>query len=147
MALNTLLVRVVVPTTAVGLAMLAEAKGWGLFHVFGLPSWAAVVLRRRAARSRHLPAARAGARCAGACGDCIACTTPTSSSNVTTGARFHPIEILLSMVLKMMVITALGAARRGGAHLRGAAQCDGHVQSLERAHPARDSIECCAWSW
>ena len=28
--------------------------------------------------------------------------------DVTTGARFHPIEILLSMVLKLMVITALG---------------------------------------
>jgi len=28
--------------------------------------------------------------------------------DVTTGARFHPIEILLSMVLKLMVIAALG---------------------------------------
>ena len=29
--------------------------------------------------------------------------------DVTTGARFHPLEIVLSMVLKLMVVGALGA--------------------------------------
>ena len=29
--------------------------------------------------------------------------------DVTTGARFHPIEILLSMAVKLAVVAALGA--------------------------------------
>jgi hypothetical protein len=41
-------------------------------------------------------------------GACTACTTPTSSLNVTTGIRFHPIEILLSMGIKLGVVAALG---------------------------------------
>lgn len=107
-ALNTLLARVVFPTTAVGLAMLAEAKGWGLFHVFGVPSWAAivlgVVLLDLAIYLQHVlvhavPALWRLHRMHHA----------DLEFDVTTGARFHPIEILLSMVLKMMVITALGA--------------------------------------
>ena len=31
--------------------------------------------------------------------------------DVTTGLRFHPIEILLSMVIKLAVVAALGAPR------------------------------------
>ncbi len=107
-ALDTLLVRILFPTTAVGLAIVAEAKGWGLFHVFGLPAWAAVVLGvvllDLAIYLQHV----------------LVHAVPVLwrlhrmhhadlEFDVTTGARFHPIEILLSMVLKMMVITALGA--------------------------------------
>jgi len=29
--------------------------------------------------------------------------------DVTTGSRFHPIEIILSMIIKMLIVTALGA--------------------------------------
>jgi sterol desaturase/sphingolipid hydroxylase (fatty acid hydroxylase superfamily) len=36
--LDTVLVRLVFPTTAVGLALIAECRGWGLLH--GLPVWA-----------------------------------------------------------------------------------------------------------
>lgn len=107
-ALDTLIVRVLFPTTAVGLAMLAETRGWGLFHVFGLPEAAAVVLGvillDLAIYLQHV----------------LVHAVPVLwrlhrmhhadlEFDVTTGARFHPIEILLSMVLKMMVITALGA--------------------------------------
>jgi len=49
-ALDTLLVRILFPTTAVGLAMLAEAHGFGLFNIAELPAWigvlASVVLLR-----------------------------------------------------------------------------------------------------
>ena len=107
-ALDTLIVRVLFPTTAVGLAMLAETRGWGLFHVFGLPEAAAVVLGvillDLAIYLQHV----------------LVHAVPVLwrlhrmhhadlEFDVTTGARFHPIEILLSMVLKMMLITALGA--------------------------------------
>jgi sterol desaturase/sphingolipid hydroxylase (fatty acid hydroxylase superfamily) len=32
--------------------------------------------------------------------------------DVTTGLRFHPVEIVLSMVIKLMVVVALGAPAR-----------------------------------
>lgn len=106
-ALNTLVARVVFPTTAVGLAIMAEGKGWGLFHVVGLSGWAAtilgVILLDLAIYLQHVlvhavPALWRLHRMHHA----------DLEFDVTTGARFHPIEIMLSMVLKMMVITALG---------------------------------------
>nr|VFK01670.1 MAG: Fatty acid hydroxylase superfamily protein [Candidatus Kentron sp. LFY] len=42
------------------------------------------------------------------CGDYIACITPIWTTTSTTGARFHPIEILLSMGIKLAVVMALG---------------------------------------
>ncbi len=40
---DTLLVRLVIPTTAVGLALAAQAHAWGLFNTIALPAWIAVV--------------------------------------------------------------------------------------------------------
>src|SRR2546425_2372490 len=40
---DTLLVRVIFPTTAVGLALLADARGWGLFHLIEWPTWIVLV--------------------------------------------------------------------------------------------------------
>jgi sterol desaturase/sphingolipid hydroxylase (fatty acid hydroxylase superfamily) len=106
-ALDTIFVRLVFPTTAVALAALGEAKGWGLFHSLGLPYWTAVplgvVLLDLAIYLQHVlvhavPALWRLHRMHHA----------DLEFDVTTGARFHPIEILLSMVLKLMVIAALG---------------------------------------
>ena len=107
-ALDTLFVRILFPTTAVGLALLAETKGWGLFHVLAAPELVAIVLGvvmlDLAVYLQHVlvhavPALWRLHRMHHA----------DLEFDVTTGARFHPIEIVLSMVLKMMVITALGA--------------------------------------
>jgi sterol desaturase/sphingolipid hydroxylase (fatty acid hydroxylase superfamily) len=105
--LDTVLVRLVFPTTAVGLALVAEAQGWGLLHAISLPAWAGVLLGVvaldlaiylqhvlfhavpvlwRLHRMHHAD----------------------QEIDVTTGARFHPIEILLSMAIKLGVIAALG---------------------------------------
>ena len=43
-ALDTALVRVLFPTAAVGVALLAERQGWGLLNLLALPQWLAVVL-------------------------------------------------------------------------------------------------------
>src|SRR5215475_3523527 len=40
---DALLVRLVFPATAVGLALVAEAHAWGLFNTVALPAWIAVV--------------------------------------------------------------------------------------------------------
>jgi len=105
--LNTLLLRFVMPTTAVALALAGEAAGWGLLQQFDLPLWAAALLAVicldlaiylqhimfhavpllwRLHRMHHADLA----------------------FDVTTGARFHPFEIILSMVIKLAVIAALG---------------------------------------
>jgi sterol desaturase/sphingolipid hydroxylase (fatty acid hydroxylase superfamily) len=105
---DTLLVRLVFPITAVGLALVAEIHGWGLFQAIAFPVWIAVVssvvLLDLAIYFQHV----------------LFHAVPTLwrlhrmhhadlEFDVTTGLRFHPIEILLSMVIKLAVITALGA--------------------------------------
>jgi sterol desaturase/sphingolipid hydroxylase (fatty acid hydroxylase superfamily) len=105
--LDTVVVRLLFPTTAVGLALVAEARGWGLFHALHLPEWASVplgvVALDLAIYLQHVlfhavPALWRLHRMHHA----------DLETDVTTGARFHPIEILLSMVLKLGVVAALG---------------------------------------
>src|SRR5712691_736575 len=105
--LDTVLVRILVPTTAVAIALLAEERGWGLFHSFLPPSWLAVlvcvIVLDLAIYLQHVlfhavPALWRLHRMHHA----------DLAFDVTTGVRFHPIEILLSMLLKLAVIAALG---------------------------------------
>ena len=106
-AFNTLLVRFLVPLAAVGLAGAAEARGWGLFNSVALPQGlvvlVSVVLLDLAIYLQHVmfhavPALWRLHRMHHADLD----------FDVTTGARFHPIEILLSMGIKLAVVMALG---------------------------------------
>ncbi|UCE63528.1 MAG: sterol desaturase family protein, partial [Nitrospirota bacterium] len=41
--LNTLIIRLVFPTTAVGLALVEGQQGWGLFNIVSLPYWATII--------------------------------------------------------------------------------------------------------
>jgi len=106
--LNTLMLRLTVPIAAVGLAMLGEQRGWGLLNNIGIPEWArilaAIVLLDLAIYLQHVmfhavPVLWRFHRMHHADLD----------FDVTTGARFHPVEILLSMGLKLGVVAALGA--------------------------------------
>ncbi len=106
--LDTVLVRLLLPTTAVGLALVAEARGWGLIHALQLPMWAgvplAVVALDLAIYLQHVlfhavPALWRLHRVHHA----------DTEIDVTTGARFHPIEVLLSFGIKLGVVAALGA--------------------------------------
>jgi sterol desaturase/sphingolipid hydroxylase (fatty acid hydroxylase superfamily) len=105
--LDTLLVRLVFPTAAVGMALLAEEHGWGLFHALNAPAWlaivASVILLDLAIYLQHVlfhavPVLWRLHRMHHADLD----------FDVTTGVRFHPIEILLSMGIKLGVVAALG---------------------------------------
>jgi sterol desaturase/sphingolipid hydroxylase (fatty acid hydroxylase superfamily) len=107
-AVDTLLVRILFPTAAVGFALLAEARGFGLFHMVALPAWigvvASVLILDLAIYLQHVlfhavPALWRLHRMHHA----------DLEFDVTTGLRFHPIEILLSMLIKFAVIAALGA--------------------------------------
>lgn len=108
-ALDTLLVRLSFPVAAVGAALLAEERNWGLFNLVGLPSWLeillAVILLDLLIYGQHvlfhrLPWLWRVHRVHHA----------DHEFDVTTGLRFHPVEILLSMAIKMAAVTLLGAA-------------------------------------
>ena len=105
--LDTVLVRLVFPTTAVGVALVAEARGWGLFPALDLPRWVSVLLAVMAldlaiylqhVLFHAVPSLWRLHRVHHA----------DLEVDVTTGTRFHPIEILLSMGLKLGVVAALG---------------------------------------
>ena len=106
-ALNTLLVRLVFPTAAVGMALVSQARDWGLFHMLDTPDWfsviAAVILLDLAIYLQHallhaVPLLWRLHRVHHA----------DLEFDVTTGTRFHPVEILLSMAIKLGVVAAIG---------------------------------------
>lgn len=106
-AFNTLLLRLLFPAAAVGMAAFAAAQGWGILNYYPLPLWLAIVisvvvldfvvwlqhimvhaipLLWRLHRVHHAD----------------------PDFDLTTGARFHPLEILLSMLVKFAAIVVLG---------------------------------------
>ncbi len=106
-AFNTVLLRILMPTAAVGVAMIGEERGWGLLNTLQPYLWlsvlVSVVLLDLAIYLQHVmfhavPALWRLHRMHHADLD----------FDVTTGARFHPIEILLSMAIKIAVVVALG---------------------------------------
>ncbi|HUT49365.1 MAG TPA: sterol desaturase family protein [Alphaproteobacteria bacterium] len=104
---DTILVRLTFPIVAVGLAVLAEERGWGLFNAIETPAWLVVVVSLLAldlaiylqhVMFHAVPALWRLHRMHHA----------DLEFDVTTGLRFHPIEILLSMGIKLAVVAALG---------------------------------------
>src|SRR5688572_2450819 len=111
-AVDTIVVRLLFPTAAVGVALLGEERGWGLLNNLALPAWSEVVIAVvvldlviylqhvlfhavpvlwRLHRMHHADL----------------------EFDVTTGVRFHPVEIVMSMVIKIGAVTALGAPALG----------------------------------
>ena len=104
---DALAVRLLIPVAAFGVALYAAGQGWGLFNVLALPWWLAAVLGFlvldfsiywqhvifhkvpvlwRLHRMHHADL----------------------DIDVSTGLRFHPIEILLSMLIKIAVVLLIG---------------------------------------
>ena len=107
-ALDTVIVRVLFPTAAVGVALVCEARGWGLFNWLALPAPVATLLAvllldlaiyAQHVMFHHIPVLWRLHRMHHADLDL----------DVTTGVRFHPIEIVLSMLIKFGVVAAIGA--------------------------------------
>ncbi len=110
--IDALLVRFLFPTAAVGLALIAEANGWGLLNLIAIPDWLAVliaiVLLDLIIYAQHVlfhvvpPLWRLHRM-----------HHADLDIDVTTGVRFHPVEILLSMVIKLGAVMVLGAPALG----------------------------------
>ena len=105
--MNSIILRLLFPAAAVGVAVLSDERSWGLFNLYELPLLASVVLSVilldmviyfqhvmvhavpilwRLHRVHHAD----------------------PDYDVTTGARFHPLEIILSMLIKFVTIIVLG---------------------------------------
>lgn len=106
--LNGLVVKLILPAGALGIAAAAEARGWGLLQTLALPFWlkvvASVVLLDLVIYLQHVlfhavPLLWRLHRMHHADLDL----------DVSSGGRFHTFEILLSALLKMAVVAALGA--------------------------------------
>ncbi|AFM24784.1 sterol desaturase family protein [Desulfomonile tiedjei] len=107
-AINTVLVRLLFPVAAVGMAVIAAQRSWGLFNNVAVPYWMAVVLSvvilDFVIYLQHV----------------LFHATPIfwrlhmmhhadMDFDFTTGSRFHPIEIVLSMLIKMASVVLIGA--------------------------------------
>lgn len=107
--IDSLVVRFTFPLVAVGAAAIAQEKGWGLLNLIDAPLWAealaAIIVLDGAIYLQHV----------------IAHKVPIfwqlhqvhhadRDLDVSSGARFHPIEIVLSMAYKMVIVVALGAS-------------------------------------
>ena len=107
-ALNTVIVRLIAPAAAVGGAWMAAERGWGLLNVVAVPSWVAiplaVVVLDLALYVQHVVFHRVPVLWY-----LHSVHHADLDVDVTSGARFHPIEILISLVIKLAVVFALGA--------------------------------------
>lgn len=106
--LNTVIVRVAFPAAAVGMAALSAERSWGLLNNFAVPVWLAVplavvamdfVIWLQHVMVHAVPALWRLHRVHHADPD----------YDLTTGSRFHPLEIVLSMGIKFATIVLLGA--------------------------------------
>jgi len=105
--INLLLIRLVVPVLAIDIAIVARERGWGLLNNVDLPYWLDIVISiivlDLTIYLQHV----------------MFHAIPTLwrlhmvhhadlDYDVTTGLRFHPIEIILSTVIKIIVVVAIG---------------------------------------
>lgn len=104
---NSFVVRLLFPAAAVGVAAFAAEQGWGLLHYYSIPFWPAVVIAIVAmdfviwlqhVMVHAVPVLWRLHRVHHADPD----------FDVTTGARFHTLEILLSLLIKFATIVVLG---------------------------------------
>jgi len=106
--INAVVLRLVFPITAVQLTLWTKEKGWGLFHALDLPGWVivmgSIIFLDFIIYLQHV----------------MFHAIPTLwrfhmmhhadlDYDLTTGIRFHPVEILISMVIKFSAIILLGA--------------------------------------
>jgi sterol desaturase/sphingolipid hydroxylase (fatty acid hydroxylase superfamily) len=107
LVLDAVLVRLLIPLAAVGTAVIAAQHGWGLLNITPLPSWLAVligfvaldlVIYGQHVMFHKVPPLWRLHRMHHADLDI----------DVSTGLRFHPIEVAISMLIKIAVVALIG---------------------------------------
>lgn len=105
--IDTTAVRFLFPILPVALARVAESRGWGLFNVFQIAPWLEIILSfilldftiyLQHLLFHHIPTLWRFHRM----------HHTDLDLDVTSGNRFHPLEIILSMLIKMAALLLLG---------------------------------------
>ena len=106
---DTVALRVLVPVLAAGMAAIAARHGWGLFNLLGAPLWVeialAVALLDLSVYAQHVATHKIPILWR-----LHKVHHADRDIDVTTGVRFHPVEIVLSMAYKLVVVIVLGPA-------------------------------------
>jgi sterol desaturase/sphingolipid hydroxylase (fatty acid hydroxylase superfamily) len=111
-ALDTLAVRFLVPLGALGTAVVAAERGWGLFNNLAVPGWLAVALSV-VALDLVIYLQHVLFHAVPALWRLHMVHHADLDFDATTGVRFHPGEILLSLGIKMAAVVLLGAPALG----------------------------------
>ena len=104
---NSILARLVFPTAAVGMALFAREQGWGLLNYFQVP-YALAVVAAVIALDFFIWLQHVMVHAVPVLWRLHRVHHADLDYDVTTGARFHPLEILLSMLIKFAVIAVMG---------------------------------------
>jgi len=106
-AINVLLARLLIPVTAVAAAAAAGSRGWGLMHLVDWPYWLELVLAvlafDLAIYLQHVMF-----HAVPAFWRLHMVHHADLDFDVTTGLRFHTLEILLSALIKLAVVVVVG---------------------------------------
>lgn len=105
--LDTLVVRLLFPTAALGTALIVADLGWGVLNVVFVPYWAAVLISV-AALDFAIYLQHVMFHALPSLWRLHMVHHADVDLDVTSGSRFHPIEILISMLYKLAVICVLG---------------------------------------
>ena len=104
---DSIVLRLVFPVLAVGAAELAAARGWGLFHGLNAPFWlalpASLLILDLAIYTQHVVFHKVAVLWR-----LHRMHHTDLDFDVTTALRFHPLEIVLSMLIKLVLVTLLG---------------------------------------
>ena len=105
--LNSIILRLLFPAAAVGVAAFAAEQGWGLLNYYPLPLILAIIISV-VAMDFIIYLQHVLVHAVPALWRLHRVHHADLDYDVTTGARFHPIEIILSMLIKFATIVVLG---------------------------------------
>lgn len=105
--LNTITARLLIPVTAVAAAGLAESRGWGVLHVVDWPRWWEMLIAI-AALDLAIYLQHVMFHAVPALWRLHKVHHADLDLDVTTGLRFHTLEILLSALIKLAAVLVIG---------------------------------------
>jgi sterol desaturase/sphingolipid hydroxylase (fatty acid hydroxylase superfamily) len=106
--LNTIVLRLIFPLAGAGMALFCAERGWGLLNHFSVP-WILAVPLAVIAMDFIIWLQHVMVHAVPVLWRLHRVHHADPDYDVTTGARFHPIEIILSMLIKFATIVVLGA--------------------------------------
>lgn len=106
-ALNAVVTRILIPVTAVGLAAIAHDRGWGVLNWLPWPEWTKIAITI-VAFDLLIYLQHVMFHAVPALWRLHMVHHADLDFDVTTGLRFHTIEIMLSALLKLAGVLALG---------------------------------------